>query len=129
MNTLSSIVNLGIRSGEYIAEVHVNSEVFENFRVNIKRDCPILTNIIQLLFPCDNSDRKEKGAANALALLASFRNRQCRNDITLMCTLMLVSFGADCRMVNMLNKILTLHWDTIMNFIDKQLQKKIEHVS
>ena len=46
-----------------------------------------------------------------------------------MFTLMLVSFDAGCRMVNMLNKIgLTLHWDTIMNFLDKQLQKKIEHV-
>ena len=78
------------------------------------------------LFPCDNSDRKEKGAAHALALPASLRNRQC---MKLIFTLMLVSFGAGCRMVNMLNKIgLTLHWLTIMNFLDKQLQKKIEHV-
>ena len=54
------------------------------------------------------------------------RNRQCMKFIF---TLMLVSFGAGCRMVNMLNKIgLTLHWLTIMNFLDKQLQKKIEHV-
>ena len=67
LNTLSSIVNLGIRSGEDIAEVHINSEVFENLRVNIKKDCPILTNIIQLLFPCDNSDRKEKRSVHALA--------------------------------------------------------------
>ena len=33
-------------------------------------------------------------------------------------------------MVNMLNKIgLTIHWDTLMNFLDKQLDKKIAHVT
>ena len=43
---------------------------------------------------------------------------------------MLVSFGAGCRMVNMLNKIgLTIHWDTLMNFLDKKLEKKIDYVT
>ena len=127
---LSNMVNLGIRSGENIAEVQINSDVFQNLQIHVKNDCPILTEIIQLLFPCDSSDRKENGAIHALALLASLRNRQCRNDITLVFTAMLASFGAGCRMVNMLNKIsLTNHWDTLMNFLDKELDKKIAHVT
>ena len=121
---------MGIISGENIAEVQINSDVFQNLQINDKNDCPILTEIIQLLFPCDSSDRKEKGAIHALALLASLRNKQCRHDITLVFTAMLVSFGAGCRMVNMLNKIgPTIHWDTLMNFLDKQLDKKIAHVT
>jgi hypothetical protein len=118
---LSNIVNLGVRSGESIAEVQINSSVFQNLQLNVKKDCPILTGIIEV---------KEKGAIHALALLASLRNKQCRNDITLMFTIMLVSFGAGCRMVNMLNKIgLTIHWDTLMNFLDKQLDKKTAHIT
>jgi hypothetical protein len=50
------------------------------------------------------------------------RNNQCRNDITLFFTMLLISYGAGNKMVNMLNKIgLTVHWDTMMNFLDKQL--------
>ena len=42
---------------------------------------------------------------------------------------MLVSYGAGCRMINMLNKCgLTVHWDTLMNFLDDQLERKIKHV-
>ncbi|CAB4020811.1 Hypothetical predicted protein [Paramuricea clavata] len=57
---LSNIVNLGVRSGESIAEVQINSSVFQNLQLNIKKDCPILTGIIEVLFLCDNSDRKER---------------------------------------------------------------------
>ena len=58
---LSNIVNFGIRSGENIAEVQINSDVFQNLQINIKNDCPIVTETIQLLFPFDCSDRKKRG--------------------------------------------------------------------
>lgn len=127
---LSSIVNLGIRSGTNVAEVELSSSLFENFKADFEKNCPILSNILHVLFPSnEHSDKKEKGAIHALALLASLRNKQCRNDITLIFSLMLISFGAGCRMIIMLNKIgITLHWDTLMNFLDKQLEKKMLYV-
>ena len=43
---------------------------------------------------------------------------------------MLVSYGAGCRMINTLNKCgLTIHWDTLMKFLDDQLEKKMEYVA
>jgi hypothetical protein len=127
---LSKIVNLGVRSGENDAEIEINSAVFQRLKVNFEKDFPLLTEIVQILFPGDSFDRKEKGAIHALSLLVSLKNRQCRNDITLIFTLMLVSFGAGCRMVNMLNKIgVTIHWDTLMNFLDKQMEKKVSHIA
>ena len=123
-NKLSTIVNLGIRTGKNFADAKITSDVFKNFKLDFQRDCPHLTDLIQALFPGDN-ERKEKGAMHALGLLASLRNKQCRNDITLIFTILLVSYGAGCRMMNMLNKVgLTIHWDTLMNFFDEQLKKK-----
>ncbi len=67
---------------------------------DFEKNCPILIDILHDLFPYDEScDNKGKGAIHALSLLASLKNKQCRNDITLM----LISFGAGCRMVNMLS--------------------------
>ena len=76
--------------------------------------------MVRTLFPGDGFHRKEKGTVHARILLMSLRNNQCRNDITLFFTMMLISYGAGHRMVNMLNKIgFTLHCDTMMNFLDK----------
>jgi hypothetical protein len=127
---LASIVNLGIRSGDNVADIELSGLLFENLKDNFEKNCPLLTELLHDLFPYnEKSDKKEKGAIHALSLLASLRNKQCRNDITLIFSLMLVSFGAGCRMINMLNKVgITLHWDTLMNFLDKQMEKKIDHV-
>ena len=63
----------------------------------------------------------------------SLKNSHCKNDVTLIFTLMLVSHGAEARLVNMLNLIgVTMHWNTLMGFLDKhkknreiELQSKI----
>jgi hypothetical protein len=65
----------------------------------------LLTSVVRTLFSKDASNRKEKGTIHALCLLMSLRNNQCRNDITLFFTILLISYGAGNRMVNMLNKI------------------------
>ena len=72
-NKLSTIVNLGIRTGNNFADAEITSDVFKNFKLDFQRDCPHLTDLIQALFPGDN-ERKEKGAMHALGLLASLRN-------------------------------------------------------
>ena len=71
--------------------------------------------------------RKEKGAVYSLSLLMSLRNNQCKNDVTLVFTILLVAYGAGTRMINMLNKIgLTLHWDTLMSLLDSYKKKKFD---
>ena len=127
---LNDIVNLGIRSGENFAEMNVTSLLFENIKFDFEENCPLLTEILHALFPkTKRTEKKEKGAIHSLALLASLRNKQCRNDVTLIFSLMLISYGAGSRMINMLNKIgLSLHWDTLMKFFDQQLEKKNAYV-
>ena len=127
---LEDVVNLGIRSGKNNAEMNVTNLLFENIKVDFEENCPLLTDILHVLFPkTKRTEKKEKGAIHSLALLASLRNKQCRNDVTLIFSLMLVSYGAGSRMVNMLNKIgLSVHWDTLMNFFDQQLETKNAYV-
>ena len=119
---LSRIVDKGIRRGESLLSMNITDEIFENLQVDFEHNCPLLTSVVRTLFSKDASNRKEKGTIHALCLLMSLRNNQCRNDITLFFTMLLISYGAGNKMVNMLNKIgLTVHWDTMMNFLDKQL--------
>ena len=90
---LSKLVDLGIRRGATSLEETINGEIFNNLKFNFIKDCPMLTSVIQSLFPeSENSDRKPKCAIHALSLLASLRNRHCKNDITLIFTIFLVSY-------------------------------------
>jgi hypothetical protein len=128
---LSTLVNLGIRSGVNSPEEQVTGETFRNLKLDFVRECPMLTEIVQCLFPdTEMTDRKSKCAVHALSLLTSLRNRHCKNDVTLLFTMMLVSYGAGCRMINILNKCgLTIHWDTLMNYLDSQLERKKKYVT
>ena len=128
---LSSFVNLGIRSGVKSPEEQITGETFKNLKLDFTRECPMLTEIIQCLFPdTEMTDRESKCAVHALSLLVSLRSQNCKNDITLLFTIMLVSYGAGCHMINTLNKFgLTIHWDTLMKFLDDQLEKKRKYVA
>ena len=126
---LSSLVNLNIRRGDDILKSDISSEVFTNLKLNFERDCPILTDIMHTLFPLkDTPDRKQKGVVHALSLLTSLKSKQCPNDIMLLFTILIASYGAGCRAINMLNKIgLTVHWTTLMRFLDTQLEHKKQY--
>lgn len=123
---LSQTVSFGVRSGEKLFDI--NDKIFEELVKNVSENCPFLYDIVKTLFPTDNT-RKEKGAIHSLSLLMSLRNNHCQNDITLVFTLMLVAYGAGTRMVNMLNRIgLTMHWDTLMSFLDKYNKEKFDEL-
>ena len=130
---LSTLINLGIRTGEKLPEEQVTGDTFNKLKLDFVRDCPLLTDIVKCLFPdSEMTDRKSKCAIHALSLLVSVsvRNRHCKNDVTLLFTIMLASYGAGCRMINIMNKCgLTIHWDTLMNFLDTQLEAKINHLT
>ena len=66
-----------------------------NLKLTFERACPLMTDIMHTLFPQkDTPDQKEKGVIPALSLLVSLKSKQCRNDILLIFTLMLISYGA-----------------------------------
>lgn len=123
VDLLSKTLSFGLRSGE---EVFINEEIFTDLVNNVAEKFPFLFDIVKTLFPSDDR-RKEKGAVHSLSLLMSLRNNQCQNDVTLVFTILLVAYGAGTRMVNMLNKVgLTLHWDTLMSFLDRYNRKKFD---
>ena len=122
--SLSGIVDFGIRSGENLSSIeNITGEVFTRLQIDFDKNCPFLTDLIRTLLGSDEKcGKKQKGTVHALSLLMSLRSQKCRNDIMLFFTLMLISYGAGYRLINMLNKIgLTVHWSTVMNFLDKQL--------
>ena len=129
---LSNSVNFGVRSGEKSSDVIVDENIFEILVEKVSQECPLLYDIVKTLFPSDNM-KKEKGAVHSLSLLMSLKNSHCKNDVTLIFTLMLVSHEAGARLVNILNLIgVTMHWNTLMGFLDKnkknreiELQSKI----
>ena len=47
-NKLSTIVNLGIRTGNNFADAEITSDVFKNFKLDFQRDCPHLTDLIHI---------------------------------------------------------------------------------
>ena len=124
---LSTLVDLGIRRGDKLAEEQITGETFTNLKHNFAQECPMLTEIVRFFFPDTGmTDRKTKCAIHALSLLTSLRYRQCKNDIILLFTIMLVSYGAGCRVINMLNKCgLTIHWDTLRTFSINNLNEKV----
>ena len=116
---LSKSLSFGLRSEGYI-----NEDIFADLVNNVAEKFPFLFDIVKTLFPTDDQ-RKEKGAVHSLSLLMSLRNNKCKNDVTLVFTILLAAYGAGTRMVNMLNKIgLTLHWDTLMSFLDSYNKAK-----
>ena len=116
---LSKSLSFGLRS-----EGCINEDIFADLVNNVAEKFPFLFDIVKTLFPTDDQ-RKEKGAVHSLSLLMSLRNNKCKNDVTLIFTILLAAYGAGTRMVNMLNKIgLTLHWDTLMSFLDSYNKAK-----
>ena len=103
-----------------MAEEQITGETFTNLKLNFMQECPMLTEIVKCLFPdTEMTDRKSKCAVHALSLLTSLRNCHFKNDIILLFTIMLVSYGPGCLMINMLNICgLTVHWDKSMTSLN-----------
>ena len=60
---LSTLVNLGIRGGDKLAEEQITGETFTNLKLNFMQECPMLTEIVKCLFPdTEMTDRKSKCA-------------------------------------------------------------------
>ena len=127
---LSNILNIGIRSGDKQADDVITVNTINNIKTDFKKTCPVLADIVASLFPeSEDSNRKTNCAVHALSLLTSVRNQNLKNDISIVFTLLLVSYGAGCRMINTLNKCgLTVHWDTLSSFLESQLEEKISRV-
>ena len=102
-HNLSSILDIGIRSGDKQSDEVITLDTINIIRTEFKRECPVLADIVISLFPEPvDSNRKANCAVHALSLLTSVRNQSISNDITMVFTLLLVSYGAGCRMINTL---------------------------
>ena len=103
---------------------------FEELRVNIKKDCPLIFSIMKTLLTIDNeecSKKKELSFIRALSLLMSLKNKDLKNDIKLVFSLLLLSYGVGQRLMNMLCRMLvTYNWKVISRFLDNYIERKVE---
>ena len=124
-------LTLVIHSGDNQADDVITVNTINNIRTDFKKTCPVLADIVASLFPeSEDSNRKTNCCcACFVTVTASVRNQNLKNDISIVFTLLLVSYGAGCRMINTLNKCgLTVHWDTLSGFLESQLEEKISRV-
>ena len=104
---LSGLLDLGIRTEESKPEEKITEETFKNLKVSFIKECPVLNGIFGCLFPDpERTERKTTCAVHALSVLASLRNKHCKNEISLMFTIMLVSYGSGYRMIKFYFRII-----------------------
>ena len=119
--------DFGIKSTE-AGEIQFSDEDFEKFRIDFRKDFPVLFQILHTLFPVDVNEytrRKELSTIHALSLLSSLQNPYAPNDMRLMFSILLLSFGVGCRLMNMLCRMnLTLNWKSLDNFLMKQMERR-----
>ena len=65
--------------------------------VDFKNDCLLLSDVMQTLFITDDDDsmskRKELSFVHAMALLMNLKNKDLKNDVKLLFSILLLSFG------------------------------------
>ena len=70
--------------------------------------------MLHSLFPTDageHSRHKELNAVHALCLLKSLKDPYAKNDVKFIFSILLMSYGVGCRLMNMLCRMgLTLSW-------------------
>ena len=105
---------------------------FEKMRVDFKNDCPLLSDVMQTLFITDDDDsigkRKQLSFAHAMTLLMNLKNKDLKNDVKLMFSILLSSYGVGQRLMNLLCRMkITYSWAVFSTFLDNFIEEK-EHV-
>ena len=121
---LSKSLDLGLRGGNQSPfDFVLTDNNFEELRANIKKDC---------LFTIDNeecSKKKELSFIHALSLLMSLKIKDLKNDIKLVFSLLLLSYGVGQRLMNMLCRMrVTYNWKVTTRFLDNYIERKVKEI-
>ena len=128
LKSLESLLNVkGINPSETFED-----NFFQDLLENVSDSFLLIMEILEILVLPSTSNKnniitneyKVKGASLALAILMNLRNYHLKNDVLLLFLLFSISFGAGMRFINMLHTATGVcqHWDTTINFFDKQLK-------
>ena len=130
---LSESINFGIREQQNSFDLHISDDTFEKMRVDFKTDCPLLSDVMQTLFITDDDDstgtRKQLSFVHAMALLINLKNKDLKNDVKLLFSILLLSYGVGQRLMNLLCRMkITYSWAVLSTFLDNFIEKKEQHV-
>ena len=132
---LMTKIDIGLqRKDESLSLQLFSEENLVKLRDDFYNDCPLLADVFKVLFPHveDNreSNRKQLTVAHAVSLLMSLRNKTAHNDVRLVFSIMLISFGVGPRLINMLCKMgLTNHWKVVSNFLEHHIERKMQIIA
>ena len=77
--------------------------------VHFKNDCPLLSDVMQTLFITDDDDsmgkRKQLSFVHAMALLMNLKNKDLNNDVKLLFSILMLSYGVGQRLMNLLSRM------------------------
>ena len=116
-----------MRDSKEGTEFAITESFFEQLRLDFRTEFPLMFDMLHSLFPTDageHSRHKELSAVHALCLLMSLKNPYAKNDVKLLFSILLMSYGVGCQLMNMLCRMgLTLSWQTLDNFLVKQMEE------
>ena len=126
---LSESINFGIREQQNPFDFHISDDTFEKMRVEFNNDCPLLSDVMQTLFITDDDDSmgktKQLSFVHAMALLMNPKNKDLKNDVKLLFSILLLSYGVGQRLMNLLCRMkITYSWAVVSTFLDNFIEKK-----
>ena len=131
VETFKTMLNIGLTTK---TEVEIDGSLFFTLSTLLKKDCPLLFEIVEslLLTSTDGgvkTGRRVHSVSHALAILCSLRSQKITNDFKILFTLLCILHGAGMRFVGMLNHIgLTVSWKKAMQVLDDRNGRNEEHI-
>ena len=131
---LMTKIDIGLQQKDESLSLQLFSKENLVIRDDFYNECPLLADVFKVLFPhvednCE-SNGKQLTVAHAVSLLMSLRNKTAHNDVRLVFSIMLISFGVGPRLINMLCKMgLTNHWKVVSNFLDHHIERKMQIIA
>ena len=132
LDYLAGRVNLGLRNVEQQLDFAFTDLNLDELRNDFKKECPILFDVMRTLFPTDINEysrNKAMSFVHTFSIVTSLKNKDLKNDFKFFFSVLLMSFGVGCKVMNILSKMgLTYHWDTIDNILADYVKNKVENV-
>ena len=104
----------------------------DSLRSDFEEDFPLLSDLMRTLFPVvagGHTRRKELSFTHAISILMSLKDKDLRNDIKLCFSVLFLSYGVGCRLMNFLCKMsLTYNWETIGRYLDSYIENKLQYI-
>lgn len=109
-----TIFDLGLRTNEVIDLIDkIDPFIFDEMVNNLKKECPMITNVLEQLVISDNTSRnikktatmKMKASVHLLSSLMDVRSQKGGNDVAILFGLLCICYGAGPSMIEILQHL------------------------